>query len=136
MINRRLRLTPLLGVCGILSSPLFAASDVTAPISLNERVYLASRIYGSMANFAHFQGVPDLDVDATYRAYLDKVITCTTRRDFSLASMEFLARFQNGHTVLLDRPLMEQTAPPPVCGKDRRRQVGSHRVAISRSQAG
>lgn len=113
MINRRLRLTLLLGICGILYPPLFAASDITAPISLKDRVYLASRIYGSLANFAHFQGVPDLDVDATYRAYLDKVFACTTRKDFSLASMEFLARFQNGHTVLLDRPLMEKTGPLP-----------------------
>lgn len=113
MINRRLRLTLLLCFCGVLSSPLFAASDATAPISLNDRVYLASRIYGSLANFAHFQGVPDLDVDGAYRVYLDKVIAGTTRKDFTLASMHFLARMQNGHTVLFDRILMEQAGPLP-----------------------
>jgi carboxyl-terminal processing protease len=113
MIHRLLRLTVLLGIYGVLSSPLFSASDVTAPISLNDRVYLASRIYGSLANFAHFQGVPDLDVDAAYRVYLDKVIACTTRKDFSLASMQFLALMHNGHTVLLDRTLMEQAGPLP-----------------------
>ena len=107
----------LLGICGILPLPLFAAGDGNASVSLNERVYLASRIYGALANFAHFQGVPDLDVDAAYRTYLDKVIAGATRKDFTLSSMQFLARLQNGHTVLFDRQLMKQTGPLPFAAR-------------------
>jgi hypothetical protein len=31
------------------------------------------------------------------------VIAGTTRKDFDLASMQFLAQLQNGHTALFDR---------------------------------
>ena len=120
MMSRRflhLLSAAFLSCFSLLCSPLSAASDDSPRISLNDRVYIASRIYASLANFAHFQGVPDLDVDAAYRAYLDKAIASDSRKDFSLASMQFLASLHNGHTVLMDRQLVRQTGALPFVAK-------------------
>lgn len=87
-------------------------------MSLNDRVYIASQIYASLSNFAHFEGVPELDLDAAYRAYLDRAIASDNRKDFTLASMRFLASLHNGHTVLLDRRLEHETGPLPFVAKN------------------
>jgi carboxyl-terminal processing protease len=76
---------------------------------LNERAYLASRIYASVLTyFAHWQDVPDLDVETAYRKYLDKALANGDRFAFSRASMEFLAAFHNGHTMFVDKTLIQQ----------------------------
>ena len=98
-----------LGSCLALVSQTAQAADGPAPaLTLNERVYVASRVYASLDNFAHGQGVPNLDVDAAYRAYLDKAIAAQDRKAFSLASMEFLAELKNSHTVFIDMALAQQ----------------------------
>lgn len=103
-------------LCSLSPSLLLAGSD-SSRMSLNDRVYIASHIYASLAYFAHFQGVPDLDVDAAYRAYLDKAIASDSRKDFSLASMQFLASLHNGHTVFMDRQLVQQSGALPFVAK-------------------
>src|ERR1035437_2646500 len=94
-------------------SPVFAADGPAPGLTLNERVYVASRIYASLDNFAHWQNVPDMDVEAAYRTYLDKAIASEDRRAFSLASMEFLAGFHNAHTVFMDQALVQQGGALP-----------------------
>ena len=94
-------------------SPVFAADGPAPGLTLNERVYVASRIYASLDNFAHWQNVPDMDVEAAYRTYLDKAIASEDRRAFSLASMEFLAGFHNAHTVFVDQALVQQGGALP-----------------------
>jgi carboxyl-terminal processing protease len=59
------------------------------------------------------QGAPDVDVEAAYRRYLDKVIAADTRSAFTLASMEFLASMRNGHTVFVDQELARRNGALP-----------------------
>jgi carboxyl-terminal processing protease len=105
-------LLPALLFC-FLSSSLFAENDASQ-VPLKERVYIASRVYASLiSNFAHTQGVPDVDADAAYRLYLDKVLAADSLKAFSLATMQFLATFRNTHTLLIDRVLIRQPGPVP-----------------------
>ncbi len=82
-------------------------------MSLNERVYLASRVYASLVNFAHWQDVKRSDVEAAYRVYLDKVVASEDRFAFSRASLEFLATLHNGHTMFLDMALIRHGGDLP-----------------------
>ncbi len=107
----RLLLSALL--LSLLCSSLLAENN-TPQIPLKERVYIASRVYASLiANFAHAQGAPDVDVEAAYRLYLDKALATDNRRAFSMATMQFLATFRNTHTLLIDRELIRQPGPVP-----------------------
>ncbi|MFZ0744493.1 MAG: S41 family peptidase [Terracidiphilus sp.] len=85
--------------------PAVAESGAAAGLPLKERVYVASRIYKSLDNFAQWQNAPNLDIEVAYRAYLDKVIASDDRKAFDLASMEFVAQFKNAHTLFVDMPL-------------------------------
>ena len=80
-----------------------AADPSTAPLPLEERMFLAGRIYSAaLANYAFWQNVPDLDPDRAYRAYVKNAIHAQDRDAFIRASMEFLASFHNSHTTLID----------------------------------
>jgi hypothetical protein len=71
-------------------------------LSLGERVFIASKIYSLIPTFfAHWKGT-DLDLDAAYRAYLNKILSSNDRRQFDLATMEFVAKLRNGHTGFWD----------------------------------
>ncbi len=90
-----------------------AAEPSSPPLPLEQRMYLAGRIYASaLANFAFWQNVPGLNVDAAYRAYLKKAIAAEDRAAFTEASMEFLASFHNAHTVFFDLPLAQRDVLP------------------------
>ena len=89
-------------------STLFAADEPSSKVPLNQRVYVAGRVYASLSEFAHWQNVPNIDVDAAYRAYLEKAIASEDRTAFSLASMEFLAAFKNSHTLFIDMALAQK----------------------------
>jgi carboxyl-terminal processing protease len=76
-----------------------AAPEGDQQVSVVDRAYMASKIYASIQlYFAHFQAVPELDLDAAYRAYLAEALTAPDRRSFSLASKAFVARLGNGHS--------------------------------------
>ena len=59
----------VVAVLVLLVCPVFAAE-----LTLNERAYLASRIYASLANFAHWQDAQGVDIEAGYRRYLEKAL--------------------------------------------------------------
>jgi len=86
-----------------------AADDSkSATLSLSDRVVIASQIYsGVRMYFGHWKGVPNLDLDKEYARYIQQVIASESRRDFDLASMEFLASLQNGHSGFGDRWLRD-----------------------------
>jgi len=72
-------------------------------VPVRERVVVASRIYADIQMyFGHWQGAPGFDLDAEYAAYLDKVLTTESRKAFDLATMEFMAKLQNGHSGFRD----------------------------------
>jgi carboxyl-terminal processing protease len=93
--------------------PAPAQDSPGTPLALNERAYLASRVYASLANSAHLQNVAQADIEAAYKTYLEKVLATGDRFAFSRASMEFLATLHNGHTVFIDMALIQQGGSVP-----------------------
>jgi carboxyl-terminal processing protease len=103
-----------LGTVVLISAlPAHAAEQQLPALSLQERAYMASRIYESLNFFAHWQGARNLDIDAAYRAYLNRALAAEDRVAFSRATMAFLAKLNNAHTVVIDRPLLEQSGGLP-----------------------
>lgn len=91
-------------------SPAAAAPDT---VPLERRAWIASKIYASVQSyFGHWEGAPDLDLDAAYRAYLDRALGEVSRFEFDLATMEFMAELKNGHSGFLDRWLFDVGGRP------------------------
>lgn len=91
-----------------LCSACLAEEPAGTPLALNERAYLASRVYASLSNLAHAQDLKPSDIDAAYRGYLAKALVAGDRFAFSRATMEFLAGFHNSHTMFLDMELIQR----------------------------
>ena len=82
-------------------------------LSVPERAYVASKIYSSIqVYFAHKSGIPDLDFDAAYKSYLDKAMGAKGRREFDLATLEFVAKLRNKHSQFDDQWLRRKYGQP------------------------
>ncbi len=91
----------------LLITPATAQDAESSRLNVTERAYLAGKVYAAVTQyFAHWADVPDLDVDTAYRHYLDQALASDDRLAFGRATMEFLATFRNGHTMLFDRALV------------------------------
>ena len=91
----------------------FAQTEDADTVSLAERTWMASKIYSSVQiYFAHWDGVPELDLEAAYRRYLDQATASAERRAFDLATMEFFAQLRNGHSDFNDPWLWQQYGQP------------------------
>jgi carboxyl-terminal processing protease len=102
-----LRRTAAILIFFFLAALRLHAQPAPAPaadrISLEERAWIASKIYSSIQlYFGHWQAVPELDLDVAYRQYLAQALASDDRRAFDLATMEFVARLQNGHSGFWD----------------------------------
>jgi carboxyl-terminal processing protease len=94
-------LTVVISAASVL--PGFAQTGDEGTVSLAERVWMASKIYSSVQMyFAHWEGVPELDLEAVYRRYLDQATASAERKVFDLATMEFFAQLRNGHSDFND----------------------------------
>jgi carboxyl-terminal processing protease len=83
--------------------PAVAGEAWRTRLPLAERVFIATQLYtGIRTYFAHWDGVPGYDLDAAYRAYLDRALASDDRRAFSLASTQFIASLHNGHSLFKD----------------------------------
>jgi carboxyl-terminal processing protease len=72
-------------------------------VPLQQRVWIACQVYSlTNAYFAHWRGVPELDLDKEFQAYLNRAVATEDRYSFDLASMELLAKLKNGHTGFRD----------------------------------
>jgi carboxyl-terminal processing protease len=90
-----------------------AQTPADANLTLNERAFTASKIYSLVqVYFSGWKSLPELDLDIAYRNYLEKALATEGRREFDLATMEFLARLRNGHTVLWDAWLTKNYGEP------------------------
>ncbi|HWE38819.1 MAG TPA: S41 family peptidase [Isosphaeraceae bacterium] len=79
-----------------------------------ERAYVASKIDSAIETyFAHREGVPDLDLDAAYKDYLDSALRANGRYGFDMATLEFVARLRNKHTQF-DDPWLVRTHGQPL----------------------
>lgn len=95
------------------AGPLPAQEAGTGPVAVEERMWIAAKMLAAVeTHFAHWEGVPDLDLDAAFRDYAAEAAAAPDRRAFSLASMKFLARLRNGHTGFFDPWLRETSGAP------------------------
>jgi carboxyl-terminal processing protease len=106
--SRRLAIFPLLSLLAAVALPATAqpAPDESLPLAV--RVEAATHVYSDVQTyFAHWAGVPDLDLDAEYRSYVAAIVANDSRKAFDLASMRFMAKLQNGHTGFFDPWLLK-----------------------------
>jgi len=108
-------LAPVLATVSLaaVAAPLSATRPDSDTLSLADCTWIASKIYASVqVYFAHWEGVPDLDLDAAYRSYLERATASPDRMAFDLASLEFLARLRNGHSDFNDPWLWQNHGAP------------------------
>jgi len=92
----------------LLITSLQAAAGSEEQLSLTRRVVIASQIYSAIQlYFGHWKGVPDFDLDKEYRAYVEQIISSDDRRAFDFATMDFVAKLQNGHSGFGDKWLRD-----------------------------
>jgi carboxyl-terminal processing protease len=89
------------------------AEQQSEKLPLDQRVWIASKIYSAVQlYFAHYEAVPDLDLDKVYKDYLRQAIATDDRKAFDLASLEFFAHLKNGHSTFNDKWLRESYGQP------------------------
>jgi carboxyl-terminal processing protease len=82
-------------------------------LSTDERVYSASKVYSLLLSyFVSGEGASDPRIDASYKSYLRTVMLTGNRRQFDLATMEFVAQLRNGHTFFWDASLDKDNRQP------------------------
>jgi carboxyl-terminal processing protease len=82
-------------------------------VGVNERVFTASKVYSLVQRyFVSTKEVPDPNWDASFRNYLRGVLASDDRREFDLATMEFVAQLRNGHTLFWDSWLDKNFGQP------------------------
>src|SRR5580658_147786 len=113
-LTRRKEIIRVLCAAGTLhllalsASPTWA-EDSLKTVPLAERVTIATQLYNGIATYyAHWKGAPDFDLDGEYKAYLDQILSVDNRRSFSLASMAFIAKLNNGHSNFYDDNLYQE----------------------------
>lgn len=92
-----------------------AAARAQAPdtVPLETRMWIAAKMLSAVeTHFAHWEAVPDFDLDDAFRDYAVKAAAASGRAEFALASMEFLARLKNGHTGFFDNWLRQRRGAP------------------------
>jgi carboxyl-terminal processing protease len=75
-------------------------SEETDKLPLEERVLVASKIYRIVSTF--FPNLSQEAFDLQYREYISQILKLDDRREFDLASMEFVAALHDGHTWFYD----------------------------------
>ena len=107
----------LLGACLISFVPVSQVpaqepGAAAAQLEAAERAWVASRVYRAVElNFGHWDDVPGYDLPGEYRSYLDEAMGAADRREFSLATQQFMAGLGNSHTYFSDRALYENAGP-------------------------
>jgi carboxyl-terminal processing protease len=93
-----------------------AAGQATADakLSIDQRVFTASKVYSQLQlYFSSSKGSSDPSLDTSYKNYLRAVLATEDRRQFDLATMEFVAQLHNGHTFFWDAWLNKNDQQPP-----------------------
>ena len=93
------------------SSPAQTADDCA--ISVEERVWVSSKLFAAIEKyFAHWEAIPDVSLDATYREYIKRATSAATRFQFDRDTMRFMSTFRNGHTSFSDDRLNSALGQP------------------------
>jgi len=82
-------------------------------LAIDERVFTASKVYSlSERYFVSTKSLSDSSWDALYKDYLRTVLAIDDRREFDLATIEFVAQLHNGHTLFWDSWLGKNYGQP------------------------
>ena len=100
MSIKRVAHAMLLLSAALVIGPLAHAPFTAAAISLEDRARMATQIYHIISTF--FPGLSPERFDADYAEYLHTILHSDDRREFDLASMEFVARLHDGHSWFYD----------------------------------
>jgi carboxyl-terminal processing protease len=97
----------------LLGCRVAVAQQEEDEVTLLDRGFVASKIYATIESYsAHREAIIGLDLDAEYKTYLNKALAANGRRDFDLATFEFVARLRNKHTQFDDQWLHRRHGQP------------------------
>ena len=78
-----------------------------------ERLFTASKIYSFLQlYFSGWKTLAELNPEIAYRNYLEEALATEDRRQFDLATLKFVARLKNGHTLFQDSWLTHNYGQP------------------------
>ena len=103
---------------GLLATTVFVLTghgqtDSSDLISLQQRIYVASSVYATIQSYFNvWQDKDSVELDQSYRNYLQSILRSDDRREFDLETMRFVALLRNGHTWFNDRWLQEKYGSP------------------------
>ena len=82
-------------------------------IGVDERAFTSSKVYSLLQLYSlPARDASVSDFDAFYKTYLAGVLATDDRRQFDLATMEFVAKLHNGHTFFWDTGLDKSNNQP------------------------
>jgi carboxyl-terminal processing protease len=80
-------------------------------LTVPERSFIAAKIYSCIQ--LYFAHQPEgADFDSSYKAYLKQALAANDRREFDLATLEFIAKLRNKHTQFDDQWLQQEYGQP------------------------
>jgi hypothetical protein len=89
-----------------------AQADDRPKLSAGERAFTASKVYSLVQGyFLSAKEPPRSSLDTSYKAYLRTVLASDDRRQFDLATIEFVAQLHDGHTFFWDTWLDKGNQP-------------------------
>src|SRR5262245_61847954 len=106
MVTRWLGAIVLVVLSGAAPLVGFRGQSATTDLSETDRRAIAERIHSLVLQyFAHWEGASRADMESAYGAYVDAASRSATRKDFTLATLRFIAALKNGHTQFFDPSL-------------------------------
>jgi hypothetical protein len=100
----------LLLSAALANGPGADAQSRAATISLEDRIRMATQIYHIVSTF--FPGLHQEKFDVDYTEYLRVILRSDDRREFDLASMEFVAHLHDRHSWFTADRFCAATMPP------------------------
>ena len=71
-------------------------------VSAVEKLRVATQLRSAMEiAFAHWADLPNFEFETEFGRWIDAIAIIDDRREFSLATMKWLATLQNGHTAFM-----------------------------------
>jgi len=85
------------------SLPAQSPAQSAAALPLEDRAMVASQIHHIVSTF--FPGLSQAKFDTSYAAYLRTILQTSDRREFDLASMQFVAGLHDGRDPVLHKAI-------------------------------
>ena len=101
--RRSLRAIAYLSLAAAIQAFAVGPSLEAGSTSQWERMLFAAHTYSAITrHFAHWEGVPGLDFDESFEAYVRTIAGQDSRRDFDMATLKLVTGLNNGHAGFQD----------------------------------